>query len=191
LIRERDRIISDLIYPLNTVLDESLGCALWFASRGKGYLVQPGGPHIHYNSPARVLVLGMGADELFGGYRRHRTALNVEGWNGLRNELRLDLSRISTRNLGRDNRIISDHGCQGRLPYLDESVVSYVSSLQPWERCYPKPAFPPGVGDKLLLRLVAWKLGLHYAAGLPKRAFQFGSRIANSKEKASDVSARL
>lgn len=78
----------------------------------------------------------MGADELFGGYRRHRTALNVEGWNGLRNELQLDLSRISTRNLGRDNRIISDHGCQGRLPYLDESVVSYVSSLQPWERYF-------------------------------------------------------
>jgi len=78
----------------------------------------------------------MGADELFGGYRRHRTALNVEGWNGLRNELQLDLARISTRNLGRDNRIISDHGCQGRLPYLDESVVSYVSSLQPWERYF-------------------------------------------------------
>jgi hypothetical protein len=78
----------------------------------------------------------MGADELFGGYRKHRTALNVEGWNGLRNELQLDLSRISTRNLGRDNRIISDHGCQGRLPYLDESIVSYVSSLQPWERYF-------------------------------------------------------
>jgi asparagine synthetase B (glutamine-hydrolysing) len=76
----------------------------------------------------------MGADELFGGYRRHRTALNLEGWNGLRNELQLDLSRISTRNLGRDNRIVSDHCCQGRLPYLDESVVSYVSSLEPWER---------------------------------------------------------
>ena len=107
-----------------------------FGSRGKGYLVQPGTPHIHYVSSARVLVLGMGADELFGGYRRLRTAPNVEGWNGLRNELQLDLSRISTRNLGRDNRIISDHGCQGRLPYLDESVVSYVSSLQPWERYF-------------------------------------------------------
>jgi len=76
----------------------------------------------------------MGADELFGGYKRHRTALNFKGWSGLRNELELDLARISTRNLGRDNRIVSDCGCQGRLPYLDESVVSYVSSLQPWER---------------------------------------------------------
>jgi hypothetical protein len=54
LIRERDRIISNLIYPLNTVLDESLGCALWFASRGKGYLVQQNGAEAHYNSPARV-----------------------------------------------------------------------------------------------------------------------------------------
>jgi hypothetical protein len=54
LTKERDRIISDLIYPLNTVLDESLGCALWFASRRKGYLVQQSGPDTHYSSPARV-----------------------------------------------------------------------------------------------------------------------------------------
>ncbi|XP_069692810.1 asparagine synthetase domain-containing protein CG17486 isoform X4 [Periplaneta americana] len=147
-------------------------------------------PHRQWNF-VEVLLLGMGADELLGGYRRHRTALQLKGWTGLEQELKLDMARISTRNLGRDNRVVSDHGCQGRLPYLDESVVSYLSSLDPWERCYPIPAFPPGVGDKLLLRLVAWKLGLHYAAGLPKRAFQFGSRIANSKEKASDISDKL
>lgn len=40
----RDRI-SDLIYPLNSILDDSLGCALWFASRG----VTP-----EYTSPCRV-----------------------------------------------------------------------------------------------------------------------------------------
>lgn len=36
LAKERSKRIADLIYPLNTVLDESLGCALWFASRGEG-----------------------------------------------------------------------------------------------------------------------------------------------------------
>lgn len=34
LNEERSKHIADLIYPLKTVLDDSLGCALWFASRG-------------------------------------------------------------------------------------------------------------------------------------------------------------
>lgn len=50
---------------------------------------------------------------------------------------------------------------------------------------------PVGVGDKLLLRLVAWKLGLSKVSTYPKRAMQFGSRIANSHEKGNNVSHRL
>ncbi|CAG2058730.1 unnamed protein product [Timema podura] len=191
LCLERSRRISDLIHPLNTILDDSLGCALWFASRGEGTLVLPSGDNSGYISPARVVLLGMGADEQLGGYMRHRTTLGQRGWQALLAELRHDLARISTRNLGRDDRILSDHGRQGRFPYLDEGVISYVGALPPWHRCCPIPSLPPGVGDKTLLRLAATKLGLYKAACLPKRAFQFGSRIANSKEKASDVSDRL
>lgn len=50
---------------------------------------------------------------------------------------------------------------------------------------------PPGLGDKLLLRLLAWQIGFRQAANLPKRALQFGSRIANSREKGGEVSERL
>lgn len=32
---ERGRRIADLIYPLNSILDDSLGCALWFAAKGR------------------------------------------------------------------------------------------------------------------------------------------------------------
>ena len=76
----------------------------------------------------------MGADELFGGYTRHRTTLRRGGWSALSRELDAELARISERNLGRDDRVVSDHGRQSRLPYLDERVVEYVSNLKAWER---------------------------------------------------------
>lgn len=34
----RTRHISHLVSPLNSVLDDSIGCALWFAARGRGHL---------------------------------------------------------------------------------------------------------------------------------------------------------
>lgn len=34
----RSRHVSHLVSPLNTVLDDSIGCALWFAARGTGRL---------------------------------------------------------------------------------------------------------------------------------------------------------
>lgn len=30
--------IQELVYPLQTVLDDSIGCAVWFAARGIGVL---------------------------------------------------------------------------------------------------------------------------------------------------------
>ena len=36
--RAREEHFRHLVYPLRTVLDDSIGCALWFAARGKGLL---------------------------------------------------------------------------------------------------------------------------------------------------------
>lgn len=39
-----------------------------------------------------------------------------------------------------------------------------------------------------MLRLIALNLGLSEVATFPKRALQFGSRIANKKERGADIS---
>ncbi|XP_030025056.2 asparagine synthetase domain-containing protein CG17486 isoform X2 [Manduca sexta] len=171
--------IADLVYPRKTILDESLGSALWFAARGQDN---------DSISTSRVLLLGSGADELFGGYTRHRNAFRRRGWSGLAEELDLDWKRISFRNLARDNRVICDHGRQPRMPYLDEDFTEFVLKLKPWLKCFPSDSLGPGVGDKLMLRLIAVNLGLADVALFPKRALQFGSRIANKNEKGSDLS---
>lgn len=79
-----------------------------------------------------------------------------------------------------------------RFPYLDEEVVSFLNGLPVWEKA--ELSLPRGLGEKLLLRLAARQMGLCASAVLPKRAMQFGSRIAkleNSHEKASEKCSRL
>jgi len=183
----RHQSISNLLYPLQTVLDDGIGCAIWFAARGAGLV--DGQP---YQSPCRVLLSGMGIDEQLGGYARHRGRYAKGGLSGLEEELRMEILRISERNLGRDNRIISDHGVMARFPFLDEDLVTFLSSLH--TRLKADLSLPRGIGEKLVLRLAAWNLGLLKTSREPKRAVQFGSRIAkleNKKEKASDVAVRI
>ena len=70
-----------------------------------------------------MILLGSGADEQLGGYGRHRTVFSKEGWEGLAHELQAERERLWLRNLGRDDRVISDWGREARHPYLDEQVV--------------------------------------------------------------------
>lgn len=189
---ERARHIRKLIHPLDSVLDDSLGCALWFAARGRGTIVRDGEPGVAYESPARVVLLGMGADEQLGGYSRHVVKYKNYGWQGLVDEISMELNRIASRNMGRDDRIVSDHGREPRFPFLDKNVVRYLNRIPVWMKV--NPCLPRGVGDKLLLRLLAFELGLDEAASRPKRAMQFGSRIVHAEEdraKGSDVCKRL
>lgn len=186
----RQKRICHLVHPLDTVLDDSLGCAVWFAARGIGVINE--GVEEFYTSEAKVVLTGIGADEQLAGYSRHRVCFKNSGLEGLIKELAMELGRISSRNLGRDDRIIGDHGKEARFPYLDEDVVSFLNGLPVSEKA--DLSLPRGVGEKLLLRLAAVELGLGLSALLPKRAMQFGSRIAkleDNHEKASDKCKRL
>lgn len=91
-LRHKSRVI-ELIYPNNTEMDLSIAIAFYFASRGIGRRVvykkineidsqgtindeliqsrMAEFERIEYNSCCEVLLSGLGADELFGGYTRH------------------------------------------------------------------------------------------------------------------------
>lgn len=170
----RQRII-DRMFPLNTVMDLSIAMAFWFASRGRGVISVDGNP-VEYESRARVLISGLGADEQLGGYSRHREAFRHGSWERLIEETQLDVDRISNRNLGRDDRIMSDHGKEVRFPFLSTDVVRWLCN-QPIQLKMDL-RYNRGIGEKILLRHVARKLGLENASRNWKRAIQFGAKTA-------------
>ncbi|KAJ2380243.1 hypothetical protein GGI05_006372, partial [Coemansia sp. RSA 2603] len=183
-----------LIAPADTVMDMSIAVALWFASRGVGRLLLPPATGCSdqlgssYTAGARVLLLGMGADEQLAGYARHRTAWTAGGQRKLAEEIRLDVDRIAHRNLGRDDRVVADNAREARFPFLDEHVVDYLARLPAAHKADMR--YPRGIGEKLLLRLLARRLGLTNACSLPKRAIQFGARTAkmeSSRTKGQDA----
>ena len=102
-------VVSTLMSPTSSVMDLSIASALYFAACARGSLFHPDSAETTYTSPARVLLSGLGADELLGGYSRHRQAFTHHSLQGLVNELQLDLDRLPTRNLGRDDRVLSHY----------------------------------------------------------------------------------
>jgi len=178
-LQYKDQII-ELMWPNDTVMDLSIAAALFFAARGMGSCrMDPNSDEItqSYRTPARVFLSGLGADELLGGYSRHRAAFSGgTPWMNLIEELQLDIDRIPTRNLGRDDRIIAHHGREVRYPFLDRDVIETLAGLPVHLKC--DLGLEKGTGDKLLLRVLANNLGLRRASKLVKRAIQFGARSA-------------
>jgi len=163
------------MYPHNTEMDLSIAYALYFAARGEGLCVEQADsamPPVPYRTPARVLLSGLGADELFGGYVRHATAFSRRGYAGLVDELKLDVSRLSKRNLGRDDRVMAHWGKEVRFPYLDEELVKWAMERPAWEKCdFDNAEEISGVEPgKRILRLLALQLGLEQVSREKKRA---------------------
>jgi asparagine synthetase B (glutamine-hydrolysing) len=154
--------LQQLILPKLTVMDFNIASVLYFAS-------QTGGS-------CRALLSGLGADELFGGYKRHRHANKREA------EMQLDLDRLWTRNLGRDDRVVASNQAELRLPFLDLGIVHIAleASAQGSNDAQERPVGEEGprFTDKPLVRKVAWMLGLKETAQREKRAAQFGSRMS-------------
>ncbi|KAI7232523.1 hypothetical protein KC330_g5876 [Hortaea werneckii] len=197
----RQQVIN-LMHPHNTEMDLSISYALYFAARGAGSLISAAEPDSKpYTTAARVLLSGLGADEIFGGYQRHTTAYNRHGFPGLLDELELDVARLGKRNLGRDDRVISHWGREVRFPFLDEKVLGWALRAPVVEKCgfgeeegkareeeeEQEEGSEDGASqglmpEKKVLRCLAWRLGMRGVAREKKRAIQFGARTAKMEK---------
>jgi len=140
--------------PRATPLDVAVATGLFFVARWAG-----GRGH------SRILV-GQGADELFGGYARYRTASDIPAM------LVRDFASLRGQAL-RDQAVARLHGTAFSLPYLDLRVVRAARALP------PEGLVSPDTG-KVPLREVAERLLPPVMARAPKKAMQYGSGIAGA-----------
>jgi asparagine synthase (glutamine-hydrolysing) len=140
--------------PAATPLDISIATGLFFVARWAGEK----GHH-------RILV-GQGADELFGGYARYRTTNDIPGM------LARDFASLRCQAL-RDQAVARLHGTAFSLPYLDLRVVRAAQAIP------PDRLVSPGEG-KIPLRELGARLLPPGIARAPKRAMQYGSGIAGA-----------
>eukprot|EP00198_Chlamydomonas_reinhardtii_P011513 XP_001700850.1 predicted protein [Chlamydomonas reinhardtii] len=187
--RHKMRILS-LLRPAHTVMDLNIGAALWLAASGQGNLRLPPPPPCHAVADAATVPAAAAAEgpastsgeALRVAGSRAAASAGSGGSNGPSNEeLELDVRRLWIRNLGRDDRLVSDWGREARHPFLDESVMQLLlrarlSSIVDFIQ-------PPGRGDKQVLRRALALLGLPEAASRVKRAIQFGSRIGKQHNR--------
>jgi asparagine synthase (glutamine-hydrolysing) len=140
--------------PRATPLDVAVATGLFFVARWAG------------EKGHRRILVGQGADELFGGYARHRMATDLPPI------LARDFASLRGQSL-RDQAVARLHGTCFSLPYLDLRVVRAARSL-------PVDSLVSAGTGKVPLREVAAHILPPDIASAPKKAMQYGSGIAGA-----------
>ena len=119
----------------------------------------------------KVIFSGLGSEELFAGYQRHKNALDInkECLSGLR--------QMYERDLYRDDVISMYNNLEIRLPFLDKDLASYALKI-PGRRKIAEGK------EKFVLRKLAESKGLPSSVvWRKKKAAQYGSKIDHAIEK--------
>ena len=119
---------------------------------------------------SKVIFMGAGADELFGGYNAYKKDINHA--KALMKE---DILNLWDRNMGRDDRVISSLNVEARFPFLDLPIIMYSNNLNIDELISHE--------DKVPIRNALRKFGFTKEADIKKRAMQFGSGLRDLERK--------
>ncbi len=121
----------------------------------------------------KVIFSGLGSEELFAGYERHKHSANIN------QECVSGLLKMYERDLYRDDVLTMHHGLELRLPFLDVPLVTLALKIP------EKYKLKDGIG-KYILRDLAVDKGLPPEfAWRKKTAAQYGSKLDYALEKLS------
>jgi diphthine-ammonia ligase len=119
----------------------------------------------------KVIFSGLGSEELFAGYQRHKTSADIN------KECLSGLLKLYERDLYRDDVITMYNSLEARLPFLDKELVSYSLRIPPQLKIKNEV-------EKYILRKAAARLGLPEEFTLrKKRAAQYGSNVSKALAK--------
>jgi asparagine synthase (glutamine-hydrolysing) len=128
-----------------------------------------------------VLVVGQGADELFGGYWRYESILREHGIEKAAEIMSKDIERIGERNLERDELAAALAGSQLLAPYVARPIYEAALSISPELKLRILDGM---IVRKWILRRAAEVLGVPgKVLDKPKKAAQYSSGIQRRLRK--------
>lgn len=153
-------ILPEVIYTM-----ESFDPALVRSAVATYFVARLAGEHV------KVVLSGEGADELFGGYDYLK---DLGGYGELDRELLLITRAMHNTNLQRVDRLTMRHSVEGRMPFLDRSVVHTALAVSPALKIYGKAKT-----EKWVLRKAAEAYLPHTIIWRGKEKFAIGTGTAD------------
>ena len=121
----------------------------------------------------KIILSGLGSEELFAGYERHMHAKNVN------KECLLGLETMYERDLYRDDVITMSQNLELRVPFLDTELAAYALTISSKLKIQNEV-------KKYILRKTALSLGVPEEFAMRKKsAAQYGSAVDKAIEKLS------
>ncbi len=119
----------------------------------------------------KVILSGLGSEEIFAGYQRHKRALDIN------KECVSGLIKLYERDTYRDDTVTMANKLELRVPFLDKNLINYALSIPERYKINEK-------GEKVILREIAEELSLKKEfAWRKKQAAQYGSKMDRAIKK--------
>lgn len=134
--RHLDTIHHEYVITVDEIIDELPHILYWLESFDQD-LVRSAIP-CHFTSrlaadEVKVILTGEGADELFAGYDYYK---GIRDNQALHRELRRSVGALHNVNLQRVDRLTMAHSIEGRVPFLDVSLIKTALQVPPDLKLY-------------------------------------------------------